>query len=189
MNKRLNMHNIKSMHTRQNGAVLAVALMILVVLTIIGVASVNSSILEMVMAGNTQNRVKALNNAESTILMAQKEVTGKGDLPIANGVLSCSDGTTGVYHSANGSCPGVTSPELLDVTSLDWDGTDSLTGLDANNRFIVESLGVVPASSCTVDTEDTDCTSKFAVYRITARSEDVRGTVRMVQAIWNNSAN
>lgn len=181
-------HNAGFPH-KQNGAVLAVSLMILVVLTIIGVASVNSSILEMVMAGNTQNRIRALNNAESTMLIAQKEVTGKGNLAITGGVLQCSESVTGIYHEANGSCPGVTAPTLKDPTALSWDGTDSLTGLDSNNRYIVESLGVVPASSCTVDTEDTDCTSNFAVYRITARSQDVRGTVRMVQAIWNNAAN
>ena len=184
-----NRHMTKTMPHQQSGAVLAVSLMILIVLTLIGVSSINGSILELIMSGNTQNRVRALNNAETTMLIAQKEVTGNGAMTITGGVLSCDAVLTGLYHDSNGSCPGVTTPTFINPTSLDWDGTDSITGIDANNRYMLESMGIQTSAECSGDVEDTDCTSKFAVYRITTRSEDIRGTVRMVQAIWNNAAN
>lgn len=182
-------HIKTSMPQQQNGAVLAVSLMILIVLTLIGVSSINGSILDLVMSGNTQNRVRALNNAETTMLIAQKEVTGNGSITVTGGVLSCDAVLTGLYHDANGACAGVVTPTFIDPSSLDWDGTDSIAGIDANNRYTLEAMGIQTSAECSGDVEDTDCTSKFAVYRITSRSEDIRGTVRMVQAIWNNAAN
>ena len=175
----------------QSGAVLAVSLLILVVLTIIGVASVNGSIMELFMASNTQNQIKALNNAENTLQEAQMEVIGKGKkLTIIGGRLDCDDTTTGAYSTANNQCDTATG-EFKDPATLNWK-TQSIAAknesdADADNRYIVESLGRAGYSDeCSGDLENADCTSTFWIYRITTRSTDARGTVRMVQSIWNN---
>ena len=175
----------------QSGAVLAVSLLILVVLTIIGVASVNGSIMELFMASNTQNQIKALNNAESTLLAAHKQVVGKGTIGVVGGMLDCGDATNGAYSTANNQCDGATG-DFIDPLALNWGTADSIPKIkgDTDNRYIIESLGRAGFSDeCSADIENTDCTSTFWIYRITTRSTDARGTVRMVQSIWNNRIN
>ncbi len=57
-------HNIK---TRQHGAVLVVSLLILLVLTLIGVSSLEGSIMEEKMAANSQIATTTFQQAESSI--------------------------------------------------------------------------------------------------------------------------
>ena len=176
----------------QSGAVLAVSLLILVVLTIIGVASVNGSIMELFMASNTQNQIKALKNAENSEKEAQSEVIGKGKdkIKIIGGMLDCDSTSTGAYSTANAQCDFATG-EFVDIKTLNWDGDSIADNSDnPNNRYIIESLGKAGFSDeCSFDIESIDCTSTFWIYRITTRSTDARGTVRMVQSIWNNRIN
>ena len=177
----------------QSGAVLAVSLLILVVLTIIGVASVNGSIMELFMASNTQSQIKALKNAENSLAEAQTEVIGKGEiLTIVGGRLDCDTAPDGTYSTANAQCDS--TGEFIDPAALNWDtdANDSIADNSGNtdNRYIIESLGLAGfTEECSIDPESIDCTTKFWIYRITTRSTDARGTVRMVQSIWNNRIN
>jgi len=54
-------------HSRQHGAVLVVSLLILLVLTIIGVAGLNTSVMEERMAANSQKLTETFQTAESAI--------------------------------------------------------------------------------------------------------------------------
>ena len=58
---------------KQQGAVLVMALVMLMVLTLIGVSSMNSSTLEMRVASNTQQHVRAFQAAQTVIDVAASE--------------------------------------------------------------------------------------------------------------------
>ncbi len=63
-------HNVK---TRQHGAVLVVSLLILLVLTLIGINSLDGSIMEEKMASNSQTATTTFQKAESSIREAFNE--------------------------------------------------------------------------------------------------------------------
>jgi len=61
------MHTSHDIKTRQHGAVLVVSLLILLVLTLIGVSSLDGSIMEEKMAANSQIATTTFQQAESSI--------------------------------------------------------------------------------------------------------------------------
>ena len=67
MNMVSNINGYSSTKTRQHGAVLVISLLVLLVLTLIGVSSLDSSIMEEKMASNSQISTTAFQAAESAI--------------------------------------------------------------------------------------------------------------------------
>ena len=73
----------------QNGAVLAVSLVFLLILTLIGVSSMRDTLLEEKMAGNTRDRNLAFQSAESAVREAEIFVDGLvslGDFDVTAGL-------------------------------------------------------------------------------------------------------
>jgi len=91
------MCNFASGQARQQGAVLLVSLIFLVVLTLLGVSSMDGTILETKMALNSQEKNWSFQVAESALRQSQNvlnEVDEKGDLQkvMQNGFLSLDNG-------------------------------------------------------------------------------------------------
>ncbi len=61
---------LKPLNTRQDGAVLAISLLILLVLTLLGISSLDGSIMEEKMAANTQTTNATFQKAETSIRAA-----------------------------------------------------------------------------------------------------------------------
>jgi len=153
---------------RQSGAALALSLMMMAVLTLISVASMNTTLLEMLMAGNMQFQINALVNAENTLLTAERVAQ---TLP-----LQTSYSTAGEYNMA---VDGEKDP-----ITMSWSGSDSIAATDANNRYMLEHGGAqtIAGNSVAWGQKSTGVTVK--VVRVTAHSEGTKGTVRMVQSIY-----
>ncbi len=69
------MNGMQSVATKQTGVALAMALVVLVILTILGVSSMKSSSLELKMAAGIQDNTMAFQAAESGLVNAFRSVT------------------------------------------------------------------------------------------------------------------
>lgn len=160
----------QSFQSAQRGAALAVALIMLVVLTILGVAGMNKSVSELLMAGNTQYQSRALNRSENTI--------------VATDVLLATLLPQDTYEEKQIYNASPTASKAKDGIQIPlkhaWNGKDSEAGVDPDSRYIVEYLGKYPppGSSLKAGAKSAD------LFRITARSEDGKGAVRMVQSLF-----
>lgn len=158
---------------RQNGAVLIVALIMMVLLTIIGVTGTNVTSLEEKMAGNMRDRNLAFQAAESALQA--------GEIWLSNNTFTCNK-QSGRYIPRNKTnCNvGTVTEEVWE--GIGWDNQDSvlyagdLSNLSANPRYIIEDLGCLPAPAA--------CPGKHN-YRITARATGgTADTVVLLQSIY-----
>lgn len=158
---------------QQSGAVLAVSLILLLLLTLIGVTSTQVTGLEEKMAGNMRDRNLAFQAAESALRVGEVAAA-------AAGTLSCPGANPpGFFRPRDLNCDGTI--ETADIwNSMNWNtqsnsyvGT-SLAELSANPRYIVEYMGLI----CVSVTSPCPIADSRRTYRITARA--VGGTTDAV---------
>jgi len=123
-----------SQHNSQQGSVLIISLVIMVVLTILGVSGMRTTLLEEKMAGNMRDSQLAFQAAEATLKQAEQY--------IEHNVVSISsfdnDGSDGLYDKST----------ERPWESINWDDADSIeySNFDTNYsintppRFIVQHL-------------------------------------------------
>lgn len=156
---------------RQRGAVLIFCLVFLLVLTLMGVSSMESTILEERMAGNMQDYSAAFQAAESALTEAEQWLGAQVLWPTAS-----SDGSTGVWvRDAMDPDAGNSTPwwqETSRNTEAWWQNNARLApgapGLAAAPRFIIEEYRVATSGeSVALGTGVQDRSRVF--HRITAR--------------------
>lgn len=126
---------------RQAGAVLAVGLLLLLVMTLIGVTAMNSIIMEEKMAGNYRDRHLALQAAESALRDAENDIQCDScTRPLQISGLAGFD-----TSCTNGLCYGAGMPDasthLLAGNGIAYGTYTSATGLSAVNmppRYLIE---------------------------------------------------
>lgn len=96
--------NDRSCCSRQQGAVLLVSLIILLIMTLLGVSAMNSTRLEMKMATNDQSRQQAFQAAEAALVAAETDLQTNG--VTKSQLQDCAAGTSSCYEStcAGGLC-------------------------------------------------------------------------------------
>lgn len=171
---------------QQTGAALIVALLLLVVMTLIGLAGVRSVALEERMTSNSYDRALGFEGAEAALRVGETAAQAQADaIPPNSGFTSL-----GVYTDADGTCGsspctgGLCSQPDKDCTVrwqdssfTGWQNASSLSlGSNATTpQYIIEFLG--GNFPCDVDNPDVgaqDCNR----YRITARSRASGSTDR-----------
>jgi len=148
----------------QSGAVLIVSLIMLLLLTLIGVTSMQTTSLEEKMAGNMRDRDLAFQAAESALVTGEKWVIN----PL--NTFSC-NASAGRFWPRDKNCDG--TKEAAQVwDDINWDSTDSvaytgvLSNLNSNPRYIIEDLGAANCPGGPINSPPSGCTN----YRITARA-------------------
>lgn len=162
---------------RERGAILIVALMFLVLLTIIGVSSMSGTALEEKMASNLREQNVAFQAAESALRDAEIDLetaiggTGNRDpMTIATNFPASPD-CTGTF--TNGVCRN-TNHKAQIVTAAGWDwnsasktvaygsytGAIALGGVAQQPRYVIEYLS---------EKDDATTTPTTRYFRITAR--------------------
>jgi len=157
---------------RQHGAALIMSLVILVILTLLGIASMNTANLQLLMTGNAQYQTVALSRAEQVIREAEAVV----DAIVPGVTPAITDG----YHD-------ITTISEVDLSTFTW--PDNQTGdstLVANSKYIIEYSGnkKLPSTTFKFINGKPIIGDKVSVYRITARTLATRGAVRLVQSIY-----
>jgi type IV pilus assembly protein PilX len=126
---------INTIHKKQSGAALVVSLLILLVMTLIGVSSMQTTTMEEKMASNTREHQQAFEAAEAALRAAEKHI--EDDVTVTAGFDT--NGSDGHYDNS--------VQELW--RTLSWDNTDSLAdssytstyGTTTAPRYIIEHYG------------------------------------------------
>lgn len=122
----------------ERGAVLVTGLLLLVIMTLIGITSMQTSTLEEVMSRNLGSRNIAFHTAEMALRDGERVLTA-ASLPTFPGTSTTAT-STGLYMP------------YVDIDGMAWDATDSAvysgtapSGAAVPPRYIIENLG--PAGS------------------------------------------
>jgi type IV pilus assembly protein PilX len=170
----------QSVGNRQQGAALVISLILLLVMSLIGVASMNGAKLEITMAALMQQQEIALRRAERTLSFAEAHVESIVTTP---GQFQFSTDNDAYYVVADN----------LDASVVDWSGLHATAGpeftdnsIDDDDAILVEYYGTRAVSGeSESETVDTPIAGSMAhVYRITSRSATGGKAVRMVQSMY-----
>lgn len=198
-------HFILHQRARQTGAVLAMALIFLLLLTIIGISAISTSTLQEKMSGNMQDRNRAFQAAEATLRDAERHIDTTVNAATVfttactNGLCTPALATAStlnddVWKSSSGvvdwSSGSTTSIRFGAIT-----GTTQLPSLSEQPRYIIEKLsaslndgtgGGVDTAGLVTDHGSSRqfITSPGVFYRITARGRGRTGAVVMLQSIY-----
>lgn len=158
---------------RQHGVVLIFSLVILMVLTILGISSMNTANLQTIMAGNSQYQTTALNTAEGALAAAEATI----DAVVAGAPLPAGGG---YYDVAAGAAE-------IDPLTFDWsDSNNANYFTDGNSKTVVEYTGpeTPPPSSFRYLNSVPIAGDQVYVFRTTVRSTSSRGAVRLIQGVY-----
>jgi type IV pilus assembly protein PilX len=161
-----------NLHKRQRGAVLAVSLIFLLILTLLGISSMKSTLLEEKMAGNMRDQSVAFQSAEAALRLGEGWIASLSTRPDISAV-----GTTQpVIWDYNAADP-VTSNNILwwdeptrnktwwDSNGVVISGTDAFIGVNSQAVYAMELMPPhTPSLEAGVDTEDAEY-----FLRVTAR--------------------
>ena len=159
----------RSPPAHQSGAVLIVSLIMLLLLTLIGVTSMQTTMLEEKMAGNMRDKDLAFQVAESALKAAEASLV---EMPVttltANFTGSNADNGTSGYYSTTPT-PDLSESEI--VKDSFWTtnpvATSTVTGLGngiATPKYIIQKMGVADCPGAAIGS------SGCINYRITARA-------------------
>ncbi len=145
------MEQIKSAR-RQQGATLAIALILLIAVTVLSLSSLSTGLLEMVMAANEEARMTAFQQAQAGL---EAVINDESNFPVVGGVgdSNCTSGFTGA------SC---------NQSSLQFP-----TGVDTN-KHAARTERLNPLFACPPRAFATSCDSfKVAHFAVDSRFDDV----------------
>jgi type IV pilus assembly protein PilX len=164
---------------RQRGVALVVALLLLIVIALVGLAAIRGTIMQQHMAANQYDRQVAFQNTEAALVVAQNRILTDPDL-IAR---DCSGG--GVKCQGNPfNDPNLDKTKIVDVPTSSSSSTTAFT-VDAIStgqpQYVIENMGnwLDPSSdtgynqtanAAQYGAQGTSSTAQY--YRITARSGD-----------------
>lgn len=145
----------------QQGVSLLVVLILLIVMSVLGIAVLRSSAMQERMSANMRDRSLAFQAAETALRYAQDEVLNKTGATWDKTFPKTGDACTG-----DGVCPG---GAVAAWKSLPADKYDS-TRLAAAPEYWIEYLGVGPGYKGSCDTVPVSVDCQSPMYRVTARS-------------------
>ena len=168
-------HNGTAGPRSQRGVSLIVALVMLIVLTLIGVSSMNTAIVELKMAGSAQQQSIALNRANEALRVGEDDVEAIVNAASAFDFAASGDG---YYVPADG----------INVYNIDWDGQGLNTNAGSNSTdvYVTEYLGAkaIPGESIKVGTDGRIAGGAVHTFRITGRSATGKSALRLVQSLY-----
>lgn len=162
---------------KQRGIALITSLILLVVMTLLGLAAIRSITQEERMAGHSYSRSLAFQATESALRQAEALVESNKPMPTAgcsvvSGLMSCAPPAA------------ADSPRWKDTAFASWQNLSAVGSgtLAVTPQYFVEYLG----NTFECRPGDSSSTSDCKRYRITARSSDGSGgqTTVMLQSIY-----
>lgn len=165
------MKYLTSSCARQRGAVLIIGLVMLLLLTIIGLASIRGSGLQEQMAGNIRDKNVAFQAAEASLRAGEEIINGVSPPSFTGSVV-------GYYPDLNK--PSAMRPRPVAWTGANWDAwsvqlaTSTLSQVYEQPRYAMERLTVPAASTNQGACVDFECKAKVPdpiYYRITSRGK------------------
>lgn len=161
---------ILRMGDAQRGMTLLVVMILLLILSLLGIAILRSSAMQERMSANMRDRSLAFQGAETALRYAQEQVLG-ADASWEVKVPNATD------CSGSGICPAGSSASWKSLPPGSYDSR-----LDLAPEYWIEYLGIGPgySGSCDILPPSPDCQSPL--FRITARSQSRGRADVMLQA-------
>lgn len=165
---------------QQQGVVLFMSLVMLLMLTVLGISSVQTTSLQLRMARNATDSNLAFQASESALRDAERFIETLNDMNDFDGANA---NNNGFYYEAN---PGDT-PHFR---ALDWSGANgfkvaetTLTGIAEQPKYIVEHVKTVisDADALNLDNIGQDTGSgRTQIFRVTARGTGGTDTAQVM---------
>ena len=189
-------NTLHSLRSRQRGATLVVALLILVLIMMIGITAVSTSNTQYKLAGNLQFEDSALNNAEAAVTAAENWLaTGLNhDNAAFTAVAATTEPDPGPDAATPHLLPRTSVPSVRDERdergySIFWDDSTSLAvnGAETQRYFIelVSQNNRLQGSSQVVGGRASSGCNQVNTYLITGRGASARGAVKFVQSYYS----
>ena len=148
-------------HQKQSGVALFVSLIMLLLLTIIGITSLNTTLLEEKMAGNMINRGLAFQAAESGLKGGENYLKTTTVLPVFQEPTASGSG-----HYLP-STTNISRWNLVDWTdNTEYANSGTLSGVAADPQYIIEELPAVKESGGSLEV---GVAGEVRYYRVTSR--------------------
>lgn len=140
--------------TGQQGMVLLVALVMLLLITMIGISSMQNATLQEKMAGSVQTRNATFQAAEAALRVGENAVAATGyTLTQCASTVACAPPPSGDYN-------GVTTAGVYGTAGITW------VAVGTTGFYGVQFIGIAAAGSTVNNTSVT--TNSASLYRITA---------------------
>lgn len=169
----------------QHGAVLITSLVLLLILTLLGVAAMRNTTLEEKMAGNMHNRHIAEQAADAALRGAEDWLLSLKVPPIAS--ASCaSSGSTVIQCLAFGLDPDETNtkPWWKEQTDTWWESTATnpvtVPNVGKPAAYVVEDRALVPEGQSLAVGMSQDLERMTRFYELTARGIDTSGRSKVI---------
>jgi len=127
-------------HSKECGAALVTGLLILVVLTLIGMASLNMSVLDEKMAGNLKDKTLAFQAAEAALRDAEANIEGRGERPTPVGTSGSCIGACDVWKKNASEIANMVNANHSDWLAKAKPYGGTINGVHAQPRYVVEEL-------------------------------------------------
>lgn len=144
----------------QSGITLVVVLVLLIVISLLGVAVMRSSGMQESMSANLRDRAIAFQAAEMALRVAQEDVLGNPAIEDLQYGRSLTE--LGVNCAGTGICDATTVPAPAPVWRTAPDGRSTY-----RIEYVGEAYAPKTGKSCSVDSTDYEC--RRPMFRITAR--------------------
>ena len=168
----------------ERGAALIVALLLLLVMTILGIAAMNSSIMQGFMSASYRQQTTTLAGVENVVFAGERDVEA-----IVDPVTTIDVGELGYFIDLTD--PSLTGPPWTasDTSESNWNLAETVAqtigSLNIFGQYRIEYMGEfeVPGESIAEGGGLED--SRIHVFRISARGvEGGRGSLRVVQTLY-----
>jgi Tfp pilus assembly protein PilX len=169
-----------SIRSRQSGATLVMALIVLVLIMMLGIAAVNTSNTQFKITANLQLEDTAFNNAEVAVSAAEQWLLDASVPPnYANTDFFTTQVTPGLMQ------PTATNSPL----ALTWTDADSVP-VNVNSRYTIQLLSVnsiTAGSSAALGKQVVGGCTKVNTYLITGYGTSARGAKKFIQSYFARS--
>jgi type IV pilus assembly protein PilX len=176
-----------SLRKRQRGVTLVVVLMLLLVITLLGLAAMRGTVMQERMAGNSVARAEAFQFAEAALREVESDLASAGARPTMP-TSGCSAGLCAM--PVDGAASAWEATNFWTSTGSGY-GTADVQVSPAIVRYVVEDMGDGQAASgeCTtgIDVSADECTASGTPvrnYRITVFSQTGNGSEVLLQTTY-----
>lgn len=158
---------MKNFAKPQSGVALFISLVLLLVLTIIGVSSVQTTSLEVRMTRNEHDSMLAFQSAESALRDAEAVVQA-----LVSTAGFTAGGNNGLYEGADMGVEPVFQQAAIWDAGNSRESETAVDGVASQPRYIIEHLGAVVRSENAYQIDDpysASAADRIDIFRITAR--------------------
>jgi Tfp pilus assembly protein PilX len=163
----------------QRGFSLVVTLILMALVMVLGLSAYKLSRTSQTLAGNVQFRGAAFSEAEAAAELAENWLSQGTNFKNA-GFTTYTSGT-GLYPT------GYMAAHAIDPVTMTWSSTNSVTGSDANQAYLIELLAAnrtLPSSGQGIGGRRSSGCNRVNTYRVVGRGQSGRGASVLVQTVY-----